>query len=106
MASARSRFDGLRRSSLCPNITTGVSERLKPWHRAPGAAGVRVWPLMSRLTGTSGGATRRTAFVLTMLVGLMLVAPYFREDTLIQAAAAYQQSVDCAALISAPRAGA
>ena len=38
-------------------------------------------------------------------VGLMLVAPYFREDTLIQAAAAYQQSVDWAALISAPRAG-
>ena len=33
-------------------------------------------------------------------VGLMLVAPYFREDALIQAAAAYQQSVDWAALIS------
>jgi Asp-tRNA(Asn)/Glu-tRNA(Gln) amidotransferase A subunit family amidase len=28
------------------------------------------------------------------------VAPYFREDTLIQAAAAYQQSVDWAALIN------
>ena len=39
----------------------------EPWHRAPGAAGVRVWPPMSRLTGTSGGATRQTAFVLTML---------------------------------------
>jgi len=38
-------------------------------------------------------------------VGLMLVAPYFREDTLIQAAAAYQQSVDWADLISTPRAG-
>ncbi len=35
-------------------------------------------------------------------VGLMLVAPYFREDTLIQAAAAYQQSVDWAALIATP----
>ena len=33
-------------------------------------------------------------------VGLMLVAPYFREDTLIQAAAAYQRSVDWAALIA------
>ena len=39
-------------------------------------------------------------------VGLMLVAPHFREDTLIQAAATYQQAVDWAALISpsAPRA--
>ena len=35
-------------------------------------------------------------------VGLMLVAPYFREDTLLQAAAAYQQSVDWAALIATP----
>jgi len=33
-------------------------------------------------------------------VGLMLVAPHFREDALLQAAAAYQQSVDWAALIS------
>jgi amidase len=39
-------------------------------------------------------------------VGLMLVAPYFREDTLIQAAAAYQQSVDWAALIATPGPGA
>ena len=44
------------------------STSLEPWHRAPGAAGVRVWPRMSRLAGTSGGATRRTAFVLTMLL--------------------------------------
>jgi amidase len=29
-----------------------------------------------------------------MPVGLMLVAPYFREDALLQSAAAYQQSVD------------
>jgi amidase len=33
-------------------------------------------------------------------VGLMLVAPHFREDALLQAAAAYQQSVDWAALIN------
>jgi len=33
-------------------------------------------------------------------VGLMLVARHFREDTLLQAAAAYQQSVDWAALIN------
>jgi len=32
-------------------------------------------------------------------VGLMLVAPHFRDDTLLQAAAAYQRSVDWAALI-------
>jgi amidase len=38
-------------------------------------------------------------------VGLMLVAPYFREDTLLQAAAAYQGSVDWAALLATPRAG-
>ena len=37
-----------------------------------------------------------------MPVGLMLVAPYFREDVLLQAAAAYQQSVDWTGLISAP----
>ena len=36
-------------------------------------------------------------------VGLMLVAPYFREDTLLQAAAAYQHAVDWPALISTPR---
>lgn len=36
-------------------------------------------------------------------VGLMLVAPYFREDTLFRLAAAYQRSVDWAALISTPR---
>ena len=30
----------------------------------------------------------------------MLVAPHFREDALLQAAAAYQRSVDWAALIS------
>ena len=35
-----------------------------------------------------------------MPVGLMLVAPYFREDALLQAAAAYQQSVDWKSLIS------
>ena len=35
-------------------------------------------------------------------VGLMLVAPHFREDTLLQAAAAYQESVDWATLISTP----
>jgi amidase len=35
-------------------------------------------------------------------VGLMLVAPHFREDTLIQAAAAFQRSVDWPALISPP----
>ena len=39
-------------------------------------------------------------------IGLMLVAPYFREDVLFQAAAAYQQSVDWVALISTPAAGA
>ncbi|MCI0546984.1 MAG: amidase [Candidatus Rokubacteria bacterium] len=39
-------------------------------------------------------------------IGLMLVAPYFREDVLFQAAAAYQQSVDWAALIRTPAAGA
>jgi amidase len=33
-------------------------------------------------------------------VGLMLVAPHFREDTLIQAAAAYQNSLDWMALIT------
>ena len=33
-------------------------------------------------------------------VGLMLVAPHFREDTLLQAAATYQRSVDWATLIS------
>jgi hypothetical protein len=32
------------------------------------------------------------------------VAPYFREDTLLQAAAAYQGSVDWAALLATPRA--
>ena len=32
-------------------------------------------------------------------VGLMLVAPHFREDVLLQAAAAYQRSVDWARLI-------
>jgi amidase len=32
-------------------------------------------------------------------VGLMLVAPHFREDTLIQAAAAYQRAVDWPALV-------
>jgi amidase len=37
-----------------------------------------------------------------MPVGLMLVAPYFREDALLQAAAAYQQSVDWKSLISTP----
>jgi amidase len=36
-------------------------------------------------------------------VGLMLVAPYFREDTLLRVAAAYQRSVDWAALIGTPR---
>ena len=35
-----------------------------------------------------------------MPVGLMLVAPYFRDDLLLQAAAAYQQSVDWTSLIS------
>jgi Asp-tRNA(Asn)/Glu-tRNA(Gln) amidotransferase A subunit family amidase len=35
-----------------------------------------------------------------MPVGLMLVAPYFREDRLLQAAAAYQQSVDWKSLIN------
>jgi amidase len=35
-------------------------------------------------------------------VGLMLVAPHFREDTLLQAAAAYQRSVDWAALLATP----
>ena len=35
-------------------------------------------------------------------VGLMLVAPNFREDTLIRAAAAYQEAVDWGALIAAP----
>jgi amidase len=35
-------------------------------------------------------------------VGLMLVAPYFREDALLQAAAAYQGAVDWKALISTP----
>jgi Asp-tRNA(Asn)/Glu-tRNA(Gln) amidotransferase A subunit family amidase len=34
----------------------------------------------------------------------MLVAPYFREDTLLQAAAAYQQSVDWSALLGTPAA--
>jgi amidase len=38
-------------------------------------------------------------------VGLMLVAPFFREDTLIQVAAAYQRSIDWAALLATPRAG-
>lgn len=33
-------------------------------------------------------------------IGMMLVAPYFREDLLFQAASAYQQSVDWAALTS------
>jgi amidase len=37
-----------------------------------------------------------------MPVGLMLVAPYFREDALLQAAAAYQQSVDWATLLATP----
>jgi amidase len=37
-----------------------------------------------------------------MPVGLMLVAPYFREDALLQAAAAYQRSVDWDALIAVP----
>ena len=32
----------------------------------------------------------------------MLVAPYFREDTLIQAAAAYQRAVDWSALLATP----
>jgi Asp-tRNA(Asn)/Glu-tRNA(Gln) amidotransferase A subunit family amidase len=32
----------------------------------------------------------------------MLVAPYFREDTLLQTAAAYQRSVDWDALIAVP----
>jgi amidase len=35
-------------------------------------------------------------------IGMMLVAPHFREDVLFQAAGAYQQSVDWAALTSAP----
>ena len=37
-----------------------------------------------------------------MPVGLMLVAPHFREDVLLQAAAAYQQSVDWPSLIRTP----
>jgi Asp-tRNA(Asn)/Glu-tRNA(Gln) amidotransferase A subunit family amidase len=37
-----------------------------------------------------------------MPVGLMLVAPYFREDALLQAAATYQQSVDWKSLLSTP----
>ena len=44
-----------------PLVTAGPVPTL-PWHRAPGvpgAAGVRVWHLMSRLTGTSDGATTR-----------------------------------------------
>lgn len=32
----------------------------------------------------------------------MLVAPYFRDDVLLQAAAAYQQSVAWKSLISTP----
>ncbi len=32
----------------------------------------------------------------------MLVAPHFREDTLLQAAAAHQRSVDWAALLTTP----
>ena len=36
-------------------------------------------------------------------VGLMLVAPHFREDVLLQAAAAYQRSVDWGSLIGTPR---
>ena len=35
-------------------------------------------------------------------IGMMLVAPHFREDLLFQAASAYQQSVDWAALTSVP----
>ena len=35
-------------------------------------------------------------------VGLMLVAPHFREDTLLQAAAAHQRSVDWAGLLATP----
>jgi amidase len=38
-------------------------------------------------------------------IGLMLVAPHFKEDVLLQAAAAYQHSVDWAALISTPAGG-
>jgi Asp-tRNA(Asn)/Glu-tRNA(Gln) amidotransferase A subunit family amidase len=32
----------------------------------------------------------------------MLVAPHFREDTLLQVAAAYQRSVDWTALLATP----
>ena len=35
-------------------------------------------------------------------IGLMLVAPHFREDVLLQAAHAYQQSVDWASLTAIP----
>src|SRR5437899_1958065 len=38
-------------------------------------------------------------------IGLMLVAPHFREDVLFRAAHTYQQSVDWAALISTPTRG-
>ncbi len=38
-------------------------------------------------------------------IGLMLVAPHFREDVLFRAAHTYQQSVDWAALISTPARG-
>jgi amidase len=39
-------------------------------------------------------------------VGLMLVAPHFREDALLQAAAAYQRAVDWDALLAVPDSGA
>ena len=38
-------------------------------------------------------------------IGLMLVAPHFREDVLFRAAHTYQQSVDWAALLSTPARG-
>ena len=38
-------------------------------------------------------------------IGLQLVAPHFREDVLLQAAYAYEQSVDWAALIRVPAIG-
>ena len=41
-----------------------------------------------------------------MPVGLMLVAPHFREDALLQAAAAYQRAVDWDALLAVPDSGA